>query len=130
MLILLPLLFSVYQFLHSKRVLLFPLLFLVLFLPFSFAFCPLYKIKCKFKYWEIPSFLMTLLLLRWSHLMSCSILTLTIPPPGIPGVNKIFAHKCPGAGKKLTVKCPGAGKKLTVKCPGVGNFAFNRSIEI
>ena len=63
-------------------------------------------------------------------IMSRSILTLTIPPPGIPGVNKIFAHKCPGAGKKLTVKCPGAGKKLTVKCPGVGNFAFNLSIEI
>ena len=52
-------------------------------------------------------------------LMSRSILTLTIPP-GIPGVNKIFVHKCPGAGKKLTVKCPGAWKKL---CPGVGNFA-------
>ena len=62
--------------------------------------------------------------------MSRSILTLTIPPPGIPGVNKIFVHKCPGAGKKLTVKCPGAGKKLTVKCPGADNFAFNLAIEI
>ena len=63
------------------------------------------------------------------RIMSRSILTLTIPP-GIPGVNKIFVHKCPGAGKKLTVKCPGAGKKLTVKCPGADNFAFNLAIEI
>ena len=52
------------------------------------------------------------------------------PPPGIPGVNKIFVHKCPGAGKKLTVKCPGAGEKLTVKCPGADNLAFNLAIEI
>ena len=64
-----------------------------------------------------------------SQSMSRSILTLTTPP-GIPGVNKIFVHKCPGAGKKLTVKCPGAGKKLTVKCPGADNFAFNLAIEI
>ena len=52
------------------------------------------------------------------------------PPPGHPGGQQNFVHKCPGAGKKLTVKCPGAGKKLTVKCPGADNFAFNLTIEI
>ena len=62
--------------------------------------------------------------------MSCSILTLTFPP-GIPGINKIFVHKCPGARPgKFSDDCPGAGKKLTAKCPGAGNFAFNLAIEI
>ena len=62
--------------------------------------------------------------------MSHSIPTLTITPPGIPGVNKIFVNKCPGAGKISSDECPGAGKKLTVKCPGAGKFAFRLAIEI
>ena len=43
-------------------------------------------------------------------LMSRSIRTLTIPPPGIPGVNEIFVCKCPGAGKNFLANARGPGK--------------------
>ena len=64
--------------------------------------------------------------------MSHSIPTLTIPPPGIPGVNKVFVHKCPEAGKIFPDECPGGREKVTGQLLGGREFCFqpcHRSIE-